>query len=80
MIPKDVECRHCGRRILFIPAKAGGRIAIDAKLVGYRRLREGEGQGDVFYTNQGGVIRGFAEEEQPDGYAHRPHYISCGRR
>lgn len=79
-IPKDTVCRHCGKRILFVPGAAGGRIPIDAELAGYRRLREDERQGDVFYTNQGGMIRGVAEEERPAGYAHRPHYLSCGKR
>ena len=79
-IPKDTICRHCGKRILFVPSKVGGKFPIDAQLAGYRRQREDERQGDAFYTNQGGLIRGFAEEERPDGYAHRPHYLSCARR
>ena len=79
-IPKEVKCRHCGGRILFVPAAAGGKIPIDAELSGYRRLTAEERQGDVFYTSQGGVIRGVADEEDPDGYAHRPHYLRCGRR
>ena len=80
MNPKEVRCRHCGKRILFVPAKGGGRLPIDAELSGYKRLPKDSRQGDMFYTNQGGVIRGTANEETPDGYAHKPHFLSCGKK
>ena len=65
--------------MLWVPAAIGGRFKVDAELTGYRKLREGERMSDVFFTDAGGVIKGFAQEEEPDGYAHRPHYLKCGR-
>lgn len=65
--------------MLWVPAGKYGRFKVDAELTGYRRLRSGEQMGDVFFTDQGGVVKGFRQEEESEGYAHRPHYLRCKR-
>lgn len=79
MRKREKLCPFCGGRVLWVPEGKTGRFKVDAELVGYRRLNGNERMGDVFFTDSGGIIKGFREEENPDGYAHRPHYLRCKR-
>ena len=80
MKAKARKCPYCGDMVIDVPApKGGGWIKVDARVVYYRRLRPGESVGDVFFTEAGGMVKGFLSEEPGDGRGHRPHYLSCGR-
>ena len=74
MIPKDTECRYCGRRIIFIQT-AKGRIPVEAWMTPYRRR---EGAKNLLYTVQGGMISCEILPEdmvdEAEGFAHRYHY------
>lgn len=80
MKTKTRQCPYCGGLVIDVPApKGGGKIKVDAKVVYYRRLQPGEGMGDVFFTDAGGMVKGFQSERPGDGRGHRPHYLSCAK-
>ena len=80
-IPRVSCCRECGREVLWATAPNGRRMMLDAILTGYRKVR---GRGDLLFTKEGyqilnarRVSRDEEERTGVDGYAHRPHYITC---
>lgn len=74
-IPKTKVCEVCGNDVLDVVTQDGNRLRINANMRGYIE----DPKGEPLYMADGTMIRGRMAKgnEEPDGYAHRRHFLYC---
>jgi len=77
MTPRDVPCRWCGKRIIYVPGDRGS-IPVDNALTPYKR--RADNRGTVLYDIRGNRIccdvLPESREREADGSAHRYHFCA----